>query len=86
MCPEFLREGSGVADFFNPPFVVVGTADQRVTDLLTEMFSFLNREITLVDVRSAEALKYACNAFHATKVVLRQRNGPHLPGVRRRLA
>ena len=60
--------GSGVADFFNPPFVVVGTADQRVTDLLTEMFSFLNREITVVDVRSAEALKYACNAFHATKV------------------
>ena len=68
MCPEFLREGSGVADFFNPPFVVLGTADQRVTDLLTEMFSFLNREIRLVDVRSAEALKYACNAFHATKI------------------
>jgi GDP-mannose 6-dehydrogenase len=68
MCPEFLREGSGVADFFNPPFVVLGTADQRVTHLLCEMFSFLNREIRLVDVRSAEALKYACNAFHATKV------------------
>jgi GDP-mannose 6-dehydrogenase len=68
MCPEFLREGSGVKDFFNPPFVVVGTADQRVTELLTEMFSFLDREIRLVDVRSAEALKYACNAFHATKV------------------
>ncbi|MGH8773943.1 MAG: UDP-glucose dehydrogenase family protein [Jiangellaceae bacterium] len=68
MCPEFLREGSGVADFFNPPFVVLGTADQRVTDLMTAMFSFLNREIRLVDVRSAEALKYACNAFHATKV------------------
>jgi GDP-mannose 6-dehydrogenase len=68
MCPEFLREGSGVADFFNPPFVVLGTADHRVVDLLTEMFSFLDHEITLVDVRSAEALKYACNAFHATKV------------------
>jgi GDP-mannose 6-dehydrogenase len=68
MCPEFLREGSGVTDFFNPPFVVVGTADQRVTYLLTDMFSFLNREIRFVDVRSAEALKYACNAFHATKV------------------
>ena len=68
MCPEFLREGSGVADFFNPPFVVLGTADQRVTELLTEMFSFLDRKIRLVDVRSAEALKYACNAFHATKV------------------
>ena len=68
MCPEFLREGSGVADFFNPPLVVLGTADQRVTDLLTEMFSFLNNKIRLVDVRSAEALKYACNAFHAVKV------------------
>jgi GDP-mannose 6-dehydrogenase len=68
MCPEFLREGSGVADFFNPPFVVLGTADQRVRDVLTEAFSFLNREIRLVDVRSAEALKYACNAFHATKI------------------
>jgi GDP-mannose 6-dehydrogenase len=68
MCPEFLREGSGVADFFNPPFVVLGAADQRATELLTEMFTFLNREITPVDVRSAEALKYACNAFHATKV------------------
>jgi len=68
MCPEFLREGSGLADFFDPPFVVLGTADQRVTDLLTEMFSFLHHEIRLVDVRSAEALKFACNAFHATKV------------------
>jgi GDP-mannose 6-dehydrogenase len=68
MCPEFFREGSGVTDFYNPPLVVLGTADQRVTDRLTEMFAFLNREITLVDVRTAEALKYACNAFHATKV------------------
>ena len=39
-----------------------------MTDVLTELFSFLDREIRLVDVRSAEALKYACNAFHATKV------------------
>jgi GDP-mannose 6-dehydrogenase len=68
MCPEFLREGSGVADFFNPPLVVLGTADKRVTDLLSEMFAFLRREMTVVGVRSAEALKYACNAFHATKV------------------
>jgi GDP-mannose 6-dehydrogenase len=68
MCPEFLREGSGLADFFNPPFVVLGTADQRVIELLTDMFSFLDKELRLVDVRSAEALKYACNAFHATKV------------------
>ena len=68
MCPEFLREGSGVADFFNPPMVVVGTANRRVADQLTEMLSFLDQEIRLVDVRTAEALKYACNAFHAVKV------------------
>jgi GDP-mannose 6-dehydrogenase len=68
MCPEFLREGSGVADFFNPPLVVLGTADQRVIDLVTEMFSFLDHSVRLVDVRSAEALKYASNAFHAVKV------------------
>ena len=68
MCPEFLREGSGVADFFAPPMVVVGTANRRVADLLTEMLSFLDHEIRLVDVRTAEALKYACNAFHAVKV------------------
>jgi GDP-mannose 6-dehydrogenase len=68
MCPEFLREGSGVSDFFNPPFVVLGTADERVTALLTDMFAFLRHEISVVDIRSAEALKYSCNAFHAVKV------------------
>ncbi len=68
MCPEFLREGSGLADFFAPPFVVVGTANPRVGVALTELFGFLGVEVQLVEVRSAEALKYACNAFHATKV------------------
>ena len=68
MCPEFLREGSGLADFFAPPFVVVGTADARVGDALTELFGFLPTPVQVVDVRTAEALKYACNAFHATKV------------------
>jgi GDP-mannose 6-dehydrogenase len=68
MCPEFLREGSGLADFFHPPFVVVGAADPRVSDTLAQVFAFLERDLELVDVRCAEALKYACNAFHATKI------------------
>ena len=68
MCPEFLREGSGVADFFAPPFVVVGTSDPRVADTVTSLFSFLDRPARVVDARVAESLKYACNAFHATKV------------------
>jgi GDP-mannose 6-dehydrogenase len=68
MCPEFLREGSGIADFYSPPFVIVGAADSRVAETATELFGFLGREIRVVDLRTAEALKYACNAFHATKV------------------
>ncbi len=68
MCPEFLREGSGLADFYDPPFVVVGTRNVRVGRTLTELFGFLGVTVQVVDVRTAEALKYACNAFHATKV------------------
>jgi GDP-mannose 6-dehydrogenase len=68
MCPEFLREGSGVADFFAPPFVVVGTSDPHAAEAVTAMFGFSGQPVRVVDVRTAEALKYACNAFHATKV------------------
>jgi GDP-mannose 6-dehydrogenase len=68
MCPEFLREGCGVADFFSPPFVVVGAHDPWVHEVLAAMFGFLGLQPWHVAVRSAEALKYACNAFHATKV------------------
>ncbi len=68
MCPEFLREGSGVADFFSPPLVVVGTSDPRVAQTMADLFGFLDQQIQVVDIRVAEALKYACNAFHATKV------------------
>ncbi|GAA2789421.1 UDP-glucose dehydrogenase family protein [Kribbella solani] len=74
MCPEFLREGSGLADFYAPPFVVVGTRDARVGTALTDLFRPVYKDndpivdVQIVDVRTAEALKYACNAFHATKV------------------
>jgi len=68
MCPEFLREGSGVADFYSPPMIVVGTSDPHVASAVTSLFDFLDGPVRVVDVRIAEALKYACNAFHATKV------------------
>lgn len=68
MCPEFLREGSGVADFFDPPYTVVGTADPRVASALRCLFAFLDRPFHVVPLRTAEGLKYACNAFHAMKV------------------
>jgi GDP-mannose 6-dehydrogenase len=68
MCPEFLREGSGVADFFASPLVVVGTSDPRVAETVTRLWSFLGQPARVVGPRTAESLKYACNAFHATKV------------------
>jgi GDP-mannose 6-dehydrogenase len=68
MCPEFLREGSGVADFFSPPFTVVGTQCEQVASTLTELFGFLDAPVRIVATKTAEALKYACNAFHAAKV------------------
>jgi GDP-mannose 6-dehydrogenase len=68
MCPEFLREGSGVADFFNAPLMVVGTSDPQVAAAVTGLFGFLDQPATVVEPRTAESLKYACNAFHATKV------------------
>ena len=68
MCPEFLREGSGVQDFYAPPFIVVGTSDPRVGAAVGQLFKFLDQPVQVVETRVAEALKYACNAFHATKV------------------
>ena len=68
MCPEFLREGSGVADFFDPPYTVVGTDEPRVAEAMKILFGFIDRPLRVVPIRAAEGLKYACNAFHATKV------------------
>ena len=68
MCPEFLREGTGIADFYSPPFTVIGAENPAVVHALQRLFSFVGRPVRVVDTRTAEALKYACNAFHATKV------------------
>ncbi|MBW9210775.1 nucleotide sugar dehydrogenase [Mumia sp. zg.B21] len=68
MCPEFLREGTSVADFYAPPFVVVGTGDPATAATLDRLFDFLPMPVHQVGVETAESLKYACNAFHAVKI------------------
>jgi GDP-mannose 6-dehydrogenase len=68
MCPEFLREGTSVEDFFNAPMMVIGTSDPVVADTVSSLFGFLDQPAKVVEPRTAESLKYACNAFHATKV------------------
>jgi GDP-mannose 6-dehydrogenase len=68
MCPEFLREGSALDDFCSSPLTVVGTNDEQVAATARRLFAFLDEPIRVVPPPVAEALKYTCNAFHATKV------------------
>ena len=68
MCPEFLREGSGVADFFAPPFTVVGTSTSQWPTPSRSCSDFSDVPVKVVATKTAEALKYSCNAFHAAKV------------------
>jgi len=68
MCPEFLREGSAIADFYETPLTALGTGDERVAATIQRLLDFLSEPVRVVETRTAEGLKYACNAFHATKV------------------
>ena len=64
--PEFLRESTAVADFLDPSLAVVGTRDGQ--PFPAELHPLLGGRTTTVTWRTAEMVKYACNAFHATKV------------------
>ena len=67
-CPEFLRESTAVDDFFDPPLTVIGANDDGAAATVTELLAFLDAPVHTVPVAQAEAIKYACNAFHATKI------------------
>jgi len=66
--PEFLREGTAVADFFNPPFTVVGVDDPMQAAPIRELYGFLPAHLYQIAIPAAEMIKYSCNAFHALKV------------------
>lgn len=66
--PEFLREGTSIDDYDHPPLTVVGTDDPYAVSVLKSVFGHLPCEFVHTSVRTAEMLKYACNAFHAVKV------------------
>jgi GDP-mannose 6-dehydrogenase len=66
--PEFLREGSSIRDYDNPPMTVVGASDRHAFDTIKQVFGHLPCEFIETDIRTAEMLKYACNAFHALKI------------------
>ena len=67
--PEFLREGSAVNDFYNPPKTVIGETDTHSGDILESIYKVLPAPIIRCPIEVAEMVKYADNAWHATKIV-----------------
>ncbi|HXH84513.1 MAG TPA: UDP-glucose/GDP-mannose dehydrogenase family protein [Candidatus Tectomicrobia bacterium] len=66
--PEFLREGSAIEDTLRPDRIVIGAPNQQVAMTLLELYAPLERPMIITDVPSAEMIKYASNAFLATKI------------------
>lgn len=66
--PEFLREGSAISDSLKPDRIVIGAPSRRVAMSLLELYAPLERPMIITDVTSAEMIKYASNAFLATKI------------------
>ena len=66
--PEFLREGSAVHDFLHPDRIVVGSSQRKAAQRTADLYQSLNAQVIICDPASAETIKYAANAFLATKL------------------
>lgn len=67
-CPEFLREGSAIADFMSPHRNVIGSLDRDAANKVAQLHLPLRAPIVITDLRTAEMIKYASNAFLAAKI------------------
>ena len=66
--PEFLREGCAVPDLMNPDRIVIGSASQRATDLMKQVYDPFRAPFLVTDVNSAELIKHAANSFLSLKI------------------
>lgn len=66
--PEFLRESTAIADFYKPALTVVGAEDSNSFEIFKELYSFLKAPMQETTIEVAEMMKYASNAWHATKI------------------
>lgn len=66
--PEFLREGTAVKDFMEPSLVVIGGSNRVAVERVAALYASLQTPPRLVSLRTAEMIKYGCNAFHALKI------------------
>ncbi|MCJ7585592.1 MAG: UDP-glucose/GDP-mannose dehydrogenase family protein [Anaerolineales bacterium] len=67
-CPEFLREGSAIGDFISPHRTVIGSLHREAAEKVAQLHLPLRAPILITDLRAAEMIKYASNAFLATKI------------------
>ncbi|MHB1586403.1 MAG: nucleotide sugar dehydrogenase [Acidiferrobacteraceae bacterium] len=66
--PEFLREGTAVRDYYNPPKTVIGETGPQAGDMLVQLYEKIQAPLIRTDIETAEMVKYADNAWHALKV------------------
>lgn len=67
--PEFLREGTSVHDYFNPPLTLIGTDSEEAERVFREMYKDIHGEFVCTDIKVAEMMKYVNNTYHALKIV-----------------
>lgn len=73
--PEFMREGTAVADFLEPAITVIGAADSARSQILREVYANVAGHVFQTSFRSAEMVKYVCNTWHAVKVAFHWLHG-----------
>jgi GDP-mannose 6-dehydrogenase len=66
--PEFLREGTSIRDFYDPPFTLVGADDPETGKVVAALYQGIEAPVHIIPVRTAEMVKYSCNCFHGLKV------------------
>lgn len=66
--PEFLREGSAIADYYAPPYTIIGTEDPVAEADIRSLYSAVEADVYVVEPEAAEMIKYVANAWHATKI------------------
>jgi UDPglucose 6-dehydrogenase len=66
--PEFLREGQAISDTLHPDRIVIGTESEKAQEVLVELHKPINSKVLLTNIETAEMIKYASNAFLATKI------------------
>jgi GDP-mannose 6-dehydrogenase len=73
--PEFLREGTSIRDFREPPFTLIGALEPAHAEVVAKLYSSVSAPCHVVAVRVAETVKYACNCFHGLKVAFANEMG-----------